>query len=250
MRTRLSLGIAVVVMSGALAGCSSSSSSTPTTTTLPSALDHKSGAAVIALISAAMLAQGSVTVNQNVTFSGQSATTDLQSALSQGVETFGGAAGTGTVTMIKADLYTQGDATFLQNQFSNGTNVAAYANKAIKVAINDPNYKSIAQGVLLPAFLLVAMPTAPFSIGGVTTYDGQRALKVSGQVNPTFNSGGTGTVTYYISLKSPFLPLGATGTLSQSGNPVSTTIKFSNWGQPVTATAPANAVVSTSTSLG
>jgi hypothetical protein len=216
---------------------------------LPAALVGKSASQIVALSTAAMLRQSSVTSTADVAVDSLTGTEEIRASLGSAIQVNRLPSGNGTLILIGSHLYVNGDATFLKSSFYSAKDASAYAGKWIYVPTTDSNYPAIEQGTLLRDFVNVVTPIGPLTSDGVVTYHGTKALKITGHVNPAQNQGTTGTVTYYYSLVAPFLPIASTAKVMNEGAAGTISETFGDWGQSLKVTRPVTSLTSTSTGL-
>jgi len=241
--TRRALGAVVVAFAAALAlsACGSS---------LPSGLSGKSDRAIVEGSYLASLKEKSVRLTLTQNLGGSLLTQVTQSSTNDAISTINGQGLQGTITVVNRRIYVQGNAAFLQKTFVTVADVSAYVNRPIEVPPTDSNYKVILGQTIFGPLMFNYFGLPPYSNKGQTTFMGVKSLKFTGETNQTMTLLGVGpTSSYFISLTSPFYPVGASGT--GSGPPRTTvTMRFDHWGLSVTVVAPSGAVVSTSTPLG
>jgi hypothetical protein len=229
-----------------LSACGSTASSAP------AGLQGKSGKALISAAKAAVLAKGSVTLQQIEKINGETETATIYSSLSGASGTTSGGFGAGTLIQTSTNMYFKENASLLASQFTSGSNLSKWAGKWIDVPSTNAEYASLATGDLLQSGLSQNLPVGPFTTLGIETYKGHKVFAVRGQLSAAFTGGAKATSksTMYLSLTKPYLPVAIVFTVKSSGINGSGSLVFTGYGQVKALTPPTGSTLITKTSLG
>jgi hypothetical protein len=138
--------------------------------------------------------------------------------------------------------YIQGDASFLEDVVQMGRDDAIkYAGQWIAVPSSSSEYANAASGLTLSELITNVTPTAPLSLTKLTTIDGKSVVGVSGGLAPWANQY-SGTLVLYVSTAAPYLPVADVVRGTNATDKLTGTDHMSDYGEPVTVTAPANSI--------
>jgi hypothetical protein len=177
--------------------------------------------------------------------------------LTEGVQTMTSDLGNYQVIVINAVAYMKADVTMLENNFGYSASQAApYADRWIEFTASDSPYSAIAADLTTGSTWgnpsnspSNGLPHTPESVTPVSTMNGQSVQSVlysqNGSEKAT-NGSYTGTETIVFAASEPHLPSYATeqlsGTVNGQPSTSSDRVTFSQWGEPVTLTAPTGAI--------
>ena len=255
----------IIFVSVALAACGSSTkpaathatSSVPSTaastTTKPtgtSGLSGKTPAQVLAMASTAALAKGSAHLVEDIRFGSSTFHLVADVGTTQGKQALTSSCGIKSCTSVflvqsAQTGYLQGNAVFYEQNFTmSPTDATKYAGKWIAVPSSTSFYKNAATGLTMSSLITIDTPSAPLRFTQPTIVDGQHVVGVSGALGPDPERGVGGTQVLYISTVAPYLPVACViqSTGRSNGKPLDTTDHMSDYGEPVTVTAPANSI--------
>jgi hypothetical protein len=162
------------------------------------------------------------------------------------VADIGGQVGHVTVSLVDGAAYFRGDEAGLQNFMQLPAGLAAeYTNQWISLAKDDPGYAGVAAGLTTASALSQVAIAQPLTLHGLTRKMGQRVLIIDGTDRQT-PSGATKPVTIpvklYVKASGKPLPVLYSATSVVDGHPVSQSVSFSHWQEPVSVSAPVGAV--------
>jgi hypothetical protein len=240
-------GLAVALMAGlvssiGLAACSSGTSNA-------SPFSGKTPAQVLTMAKDAALARGSVHLVGNYSSSGGGTVQNVyDAATTQGKQVATSSPPSNGIALLMSPqmAYIQGDASFLEDVVGMGRDDAMkYAGQWIAVPSSSSEYANAASGLTISELITNVTPTGTLSFAKPTTIDGKTAVGVSGGL-PVWANGSAGTTVLYVSTAAPYLPVaevvqGTNGTDKMTG-----TDHMSDYGKPVTVTAPATSIPITS----
>jgi hypothetical protein len=120
-----------------------------------------------------------------------------------------------------------------------------YAGQWMSVPSTDvTNYQNLSQGVTLEStlenVLPIRTPTTPLAFTKASAFDGKSVVGVSGAI--ASGTGPEGSQVLYVSTAAPYLPVGDVQHEIVNGKSGIGTARYSNWGKPISVTAPANAI--------
>ncbi len=147
------------------------------------------------------------------------------------------------VRLISSTIYIQStSATALQGSLGlTATQAAGAVGKWIEVVPSDSTYSQIAQSLTIVSALGIYYPTkATASLGAETTKRGVTVIPVMSTSTPSTKT--TEATTLYVA-KSTSLPVSASLVAKQGSTTEYKDATFTDWGGPVTVTAPTGAVL-------
>ena len=161
----------------------------------------------------------------------------------QGQQTItGGAAGTATVVATPGAAYVKADAAFLQTSLGlPATTAAKAAGTWIVFRPSDTRYRQIVAGVTLGSALAEATPTGTLHLTAPQVLDGQQVVGIAGGLPGDSVSGAVGRQVLYVAADAPYLPVELDITGSLNGQSATSTVTFSQWGEPATVSVPSGA---------
>lgn len=216
-------------------------------------LAGRSAAQVLAMTTAASKRQGSVHMTESDKPTG-SGTYDVGST--RGMQTItDGSEGNASLLVLPGIAYLKGDAEFLETQVGlSVSNASLYAQRWISFVPNDSayDYQQLVAGDTLGSALSESTPSGRLTLTSQRSVDGQSVVGLSGGLGALTPSGAKGTEILYVSTVAPYLPVEFVLSGTYEGQAVNTTLTFSDWGEPISVTAPSGATpessISTSTS--
>jgi hypothetical protein len=224
-----------------LTACSSGKSSS----TSSNGLSGKTPAQVVAVVQAAATAKGSMHwVAENCVLIGTCVTDVASGTGRQTISTTSG--GNATFVVLPNMAYLQADATWLTQQMSfTPKSASIYAGKWMSDPSTDvTNYQNWSLGVTFQSTLENLLPTGtpatPLAFAKASTFDGKSVIGVSGAI-PS-GTGPTGSEVLYISTAAPYLPVGEVTHITINAKSGAETVRYSDWGKPISVKAPANAI--------
>lgn len=149
-------------------------------------------------------------------------------------------------------LYVRGNAAFLeQNMDLPATDATTYAGRWIAVPSRSAAFATLALGLTLPSMLPRQAPSAPLELLAPMTIDGQRVEGIAGNFDaPEAKMGWSGRQVLYVTTASPHLPVALTQQGSANGGALTTSVRYSDYGQSVVVRAPADATAISSITTG
>jgi hypothetical protein len=155
-------------------------------------------------------------------------------------------ASTGTVAnveVVDGHAYFTGNHVALLKYFGLPSRVvAALGSRWVSLSPSDSGYKTIADDVTMRTALSGLGPVGDLSEGHQTTIDGQAVVGISGKA-PGMTAGATGEETAYVTDTSHPLPVVISSAVTQRPHQrVSNTIRFSDWGEHLAISAPADSI--------
>ncbi len=224
-----------------LTACSSGTSSG----TNSNGLSGKTPAQVVAIVKAAATAKGSVHwIAENCSLIGTCVTDVASGTGKQTVTTT--SSGKATFVVLPNMAYVQADATWLHDAMSfTPKSASIYSGQWMSVPSTDvTNYQNLSQGVTLESTLSNILPTGtpatPLAFTKASTFDGKSVIGVSGAI--ASGTGPTGSQVLYVSTAAPYLPVADVQHETVNGKTGTGTARYSDWGKPISVTAPANAI--------
>ena len=170
---------------------------------------------------------------------GELVTDDGQSEGSQTVSS-GGMYGQAMFLVVPGTAYMQGDTSWTTLIWSWPS---FYAGKWIAIPSSNSNYQSALYGVTLGTLLSAEKPTGHLTLTPKTTIRGKKMVGVSGgMVTTDWPSDVKGSVVVYVSAVAPYLPVESVFHVTENGHKTTVSDTFSNWGEPISVTAPASSV--------
>jgi hypothetical protein len=141
-------------------------------------------------------------------------------------------------------VYVRGPAAVLESALGlSRTAATANAGNWISVQSGDAPYSPVVQALSLEGELDPYVPGEPGLHQGATVHvHGHAATPVTGTPSVTVSQGNAGVVTLFVATESPHLPLGGTLVLQKGKVRASRVVAYTNWGKPVTVSAPSGAV--------
>ncbi len=131
---------------------------------------------------------------------------------------------TNTQPLLQAVLtggtaYLRAGTQFLEEQLSlSDQQAAAYAGKWISFQKGNPGYSSIVQSLSRGEAILQFVPEQPnLRVAGDTSFGGHSVVAVTGSPSSAAAAGTTAKVTLFVSTTAPYLPLGATVEVDNTG---------------------------------
>ncbi len=232
---------AVVALTAA--SCSSPGTGAGAKTASIGSLAGKTPAQILTVATASAKKSGSahyvlkaVEGSSSQTISGDASATEGQQQVVQGAQHI-------QVIYVGGIAYVRGDSGGLTSAMGLTSTVAAsYANKWIAVHSTDSLFKSIVSAVTLAGTLAQLNPTGTLSLTAPTSVAGRPAVGVKGGLPGTPQQGVSGDTTLYVAATAPTVPLKFSGTAKQGSQTVKDSGTFSNWGKPLTLTAPTGSV--------
>jgi hypothetical protein len=159
---------------------------------------------------------------------------------------------TGTEIYVDKIAYMTGNAAGLKALFgTTATKAAADAGKWISVTSTNEVYATAQANMTLSQVEGQFEPATPLTSLGVSTVDGQPVVGIRGSLPTEFTQGTTsvtGTAVLYVLDKAPYTPVQMTFSAARSTTQHSATAtekattNFSDWGSPLTVSAPPGAI--------
>ena len=207
----------------------------------------RSPAQILVLVSSTMTKAGSVRLSGTASFPGlieESAT--LDSSVKQSVQTTTGDGIEESDLMIGSTLYIKGNADDYKASY--GITNSPLANQWVLVPSSNSNYAGISVGERMTSLIETTLQmNAPKDLGAVT-YRGKSSVAIDGKL-PSGSSFPNALQTVYVSTSSPYLPIGYSIKLSESGHQGSAIALFSKWGESVHVVRPATFVTASAKDL-
>lgn len=188
-------------------------------------------AKVEAAVRAAVRGASSVHLVSRATESGKTETEVVDAGRTEGRLTLHVAAGTGTILALKKAAYLKADAGVLSTVFGlSGSEESKAVGRWLSFPAGTTGYEELTGGLTTGS---IAKETALTSVTRKANpdIDGTKVVALHGHAA----SSKTTLLTLYVPKAGPALPI--KGTITAKG--LSATLSFSNWGKPVTVTAPA-----------
>lgn len=216
-------------------------------------LQGKSAKQVWALAVAAAEAKGAVHVvvkpeiccedtNTNVFATSGTLVADI--GLSEGEQSYssGDMYGNAMVLVFPGMAYMQGDTSWTTLYWSWPS---YYAGKWLAFSPSTSSYQDVISAGTLGALLSSVHPTGRLTLTPKTTIEHKKVVGVSGGLNTTHSHWPPdvkGSAVVYVSAVAPYLPVEVVYHVTENGRKRIATGTFSEWGEPISLTAPANSV--------
>jgi hypothetical protein len=183
------------------------------------------------------------TPTDSVTITGDVSKTEGKQTIVANVD---GQIGHVTVELVGGTAYFEGDEPGLATFMGLSQSIAMkYENQWISLTASDTAFSSVAAGLTTSSALLEASIASPLALRGTSEKSGQRVLVLGGFDSGT-PAGATKKVVIpvrlYVQAKGRSLPVLYTASDTVGKRKESTSVAFSNWGEPVGTTAPPGAV--------
>ena len=149
--------------------------------------------------------------------------------------------GNADVVFVDGIAYLRADGTFLVDSLELPPSVAsAAANRWLSFEPGDPDFLQVADGLTIESMMGEAIPAGPVHLVGESTMDGQRVIGLAGVQNVLGNA--SASLTAWVGAAAPHRIVASVVHAHNSGVSVTTTVRFSGWGEGVALSPPAGAV--------
>jgi hypothetical protein len=214
-------------MAGGVADAAGSQSSAPTTLEQTALRDALSKGSVHEL---AVATEGSLTF-----------TSDDDVATDEGRQNIMKSGGVHAhVLIVGGNAYYSGNQTTLTSYFGLTPHLAQQVGSNwVRLSPTDPGYATVAADATLPSALDELKLGGVLSETGPTKIDGQNVVGIRATRH---ESGATGSVVMYVTSSAPPLPVSVDITARNKQGTLHSTTTLSDWGEPVSLTAPTNVV--------